>query len=182
MCSRDCLEFPFRSSFQLIEAWLYDSSRRYWKCINCCSSNRNLLGFSLHLDLIFWRKVTDPFPSHLQHLLVGVNYKKTPDWDEEVKKITNGNGVDQVIEAGGSSTAAKALACVKRGGLLSAVGFLAQGEKNPDLAVLILKSGANFVSREPNVRTWWKREDSPLKVQSCRSNATLLLFRFLTIE
>lgn len=97
--------------------------------------------------------IRDSFPSHLQHLLVGVNYKKTPDWDEEVKKITNGNGVDQVIEVGGSSTAAKALACVKRGGLLSAVGFLAQGEKNPDLAVLILKSGANFVSREPNVRT-----------------------------
>ncbi|KAF9498762.1 hypothetical protein BDN71DRAFT_1385351, partial [Pleurotus eryngii] len=29
-----------------------------------------------------------------------INYKTTPDWEETVKTITNGHGVDHVIEVG----------------------------------------------------------------------------------
>jgi NADPH:quinone reductase-like Zn-dependent oxidoreductase len=28
----------------------------------------------------------------------GINYKKTPNWDEEVLKLTSGLGVDRVLE------------------------------------------------------------------------------------
>ncbi|KAI0931109.1 hypothetical protein AcW2_000065 [Taiwanofungus camphoratus] len=29
-----------------------------------------------------------------------INYKKTPDWEKEVLKITNGKGVDHIVEVG----------------------------------------------------------------------------------
>ena len=44
-----------------------------------------------------------------------INYKKTPNWEEEVLKITNGRGVDHVLEVGGPSTIVKSLKAVKYG-------------------------------------------------------------------
>ena len=38
-----------------------------------------------------------------------VNYKETPDWEQEVLRLTNGHGVDQVIEVGGTGTLPKSL-------------------------------------------------------------------------
>ncbi|KAI8990390.1 NAD-P-binding protein [Trametes punicea] len=54
-----------------------------------------------------------------------INYKKTPNWDEEVLKITNGRGVDYVIEVGGPGTIMKSLNCVRYGGTVSVIGFVA---------------------------------------------------------
>jgi NADPH:quinone reductase-like Zn-dependent oxidoreductase len=53
-----------------------------------------------------------------------VNYKDTPDWDQEVLRLTNGKGVDQVIEVGGAATLMKSLASVRNGGLISVIGIL----------------------------------------------------------
>ena len=33
-----------------------------------------------------------------------INYKTTPDWHEEVLKITGGDGADHIIEVGGPAT------------------------------------------------------------------------------
>lgn len=33
-----------------------------------------------------------------------INYAETPDWDQEVLKLTNGKGVDIVVETGGAGT------------------------------------------------------------------------------
>ncbi|EAU87971.1 alcohol dehydrogenase superfamily protein [Coprinopsis cinerea okayama7 len=57
-----------------------------------------------------------------------INYNKTPNWDEEVKKITNGRGVDRVIEVGGPGTLAKSLSSVRIGGSVQVIGFVGQGE------------------------------------------------------
>ncbi|PPQ66429.1 hypothetical protein CVT24_007195 [Panaeolus cyanescens] len=54
-----------------------------------------------------------------------INYKTTPNWDEEVLKITNGEGVDHVIEVGGEDTLLKSLNAVKFGGTIHIVGILA---------------------------------------------------------
>lgn len=51
-----------------------------------------------------------------------VNYKDNPKWDEAVLKLTNGEGVDHVIEVGGSETAQKALAASRVGGNIHTVG------------------------------------------------------------
>ncbi|KAI0370820.1 NAD-P-binding protein [Pilatotrama ljubarskyi] len=48
-----------------------------------------------------------------------INYKKTPDWDQEVLKITNGRGVDYVLEVGGPATWGKSVNAIRYGGLIS---------------------------------------------------------------
>ncbi len=53
-----------------------------------------------------------------------VNYKKTPDWEETARKLTDGVGVDNVIEVGGSDTVPKSLKAVRMGGTVSVIGVL----------------------------------------------------------
>ena len=33
-----------------------------------------------------------------------INYKTTPEWDKPVRQLTNGVGVDHVVEVGGAGT------------------------------------------------------------------------------
>jgi NADPH:quinone reductase-like Zn-dependent oxidoreductase len=56
-----------------------------------------------------------------------VNYKKTPDWDKEVLRLTNGEGVDHVIELGGAGTVAKSVNSVRTGGHMALIGVLTSG-------------------------------------------------------
>jgi len=61
-----------------------------------------------------------------------INYKKTPDWDKEVLRLTNGVGVDHVIELGGTGTLSKSLNSVRLGGHVAVIGVLAgAGEFDP---------------------------------------------------
>lgn len=62
-----------------------------------------------------------------------INYRTTPDWEGEVKKLTNGRGVDCVVEVGGIGTIGKSMMCLGPGGKIGMIGFLAgpAGECNP---------------------------------------------------
>ena len=53
-----------------------------------------------------------------------VNYKTTPEWDQEVLRHTQGQGVDHVIEVGGSGTLEKSTNCVAAGGQIGLIGVL----------------------------------------------------------
>ncbi|KAL7621980.1 hypothetical protein AAE478_007481 [Parahypoxylon ruwenzoriense] len=65
-----------------------------------------------------------------------VNYVKNLDWHEEVLSLTDGIGVDIVVENGGASSLIKSMKCTRRGGIISQVGYL--GKQTPsDLAELI---------------------------------------------
>lgn len=55
---------------------------------------------------------------------LGVNYKTTPDWDEQVWKLTGEVGVDHVVEVGGAGTLNKSLRAVRMGGRISLIGVL----------------------------------------------------------
>lgn len=55
---------------------------------------------------------------------VGINYKNTPDWDEKVWNLTDGRGVDLVVEVGGSGTLSKSLRAVRYGGKVAMIGVL----------------------------------------------------------
>lgn len=57
-----------------------------------------------------------------------INYKTTPDWDKEVLRLTGGEGVDCVVEVGGSGTAQRSLQSVRLGGTVAIIGVLSQGE------------------------------------------------------
>ncbi|NEQ22744.1 MAG: NAD(P)-dependent alcohol dehydrogenase [Microcoleus sp. SIO2G3] len=54
----------------------------------------------------------------------GINYKTTPNWDEQVWKLTNEVGVDHVVEVGGAGTMNKSLRAVRFGGTISLIGVL----------------------------------------------------------
>ncbi|KAH7116816.1 NAD-P-binding protein [Dendryphion nanum] len=57
-----------------------------------------------------------------------VNYVKTPDWDQEVLRITEGRGVDHVLEVGGAKTLLKSLNSVRFGGLVTVIGILTSAD------------------------------------------------------
>jgi NADPH:quinone reductase-like Zn-dependent oxidoreductase len=54
----------------------------------------------------------------------GINYRKTPDWDETVRGLTMGHGVDHVVEVGGAGTVARSLRATRDGGQVHVIGNL----------------------------------------------------------
>ncbi|KAF2196001.1 oxidoreductase [Delitschia confertaspora ATCC 74209] len=61
-----------------------------------------------------------------------INYKTTPKWDEEVLKITNGNGADIIFENGGAKTLRQSFECVAFGGLINCIGYLSGKTDDPE--------------------------------------------------
>ena len=63
----------------------------------------------------------------------GINYRRTPDWEKEVLRLTENRGVDVVVEVGGPGTLARSMQAVAYAGHVTLIGFLAgpQGDTNP---------------------------------------------------
>ncbi|MDR7097811.1 NADPH:quinone reductase-like Zn-dependent oxidoreductase [Lysobacter niabensis] len=53
-----------------------------------------------------------------------INYLTTPEWQPEVLRLTNGEGVDLVAEVGGQGTLSQSLASIKPGGTVAVIGGL----------------------------------------------------------
>ncbi|TMW63292.1 hypothetical protein Poli38472_002233 [Pythium oligandrum] len=72
-----------------------------------------------------------------------INYRTTPDWAEEVLRLTHGNGADYVIEIGGAGTIEQTIKAVAPGGMVAVVGYLAdiKPEQMPNVALLALIKG-----------------------------------------
>jgi NADPH:quinone reductase-like Zn-dependent oxidoreductase len=62
-----------------------------------------------------------------------INYQTTPNWDREVTNLTDGIGVDHIIEVGGPGTLARSMNAVRVGGRISLIGLLSgpEGAVNP---------------------------------------------------
>ncbi|KAI0029361.1 NAD-P-binding protein [Vararia minispora EC-137] len=75
-----------------------------------------------------------------------INYKKTPDWDKEAKRLTNGIGAHIVVDNVGIEEIERCFGAVARGGTIANVGFL--GKAEPSKAVntprLALVSGSQM--------------------------------------
>ncbi|KAJ5179937.1 hypothetical protein N7492_003147 [Penicillium capsulatum] len=69
-----------------------------------------------------------------------INYAKTPDWASEAMRLTDGKGVNHIIEIGGSGTIQQSLSAVARGGVISTIGYLCKSNslKVSDLLMLVL--------------------------------------------
>ncbi|MDH3441609.1 MAG: NAD(P)-dependent alcohol dehydrogenase [Gammaproteobacteria bacterium] len=52
------------------------------------------------------------------------NYRSNPDWQLEVKEVSGGHGVDQVLDVGGRDTLSKALEILAYGGHIALIGGL----------------------------------------------------------
>ncbi|KAH7320524.1 alcohol dehydrogenase [Rhizoctonia solani] len=50
-----------------------------------------------------------------------INYRDTPNWADEVKNLTVGQGVDQVFEIGGQGTLMEAIRAIKPGGVIHVI-------------------------------------------------------------
>ncbi|KAF6750376.1 alcohol dehydrogenase superfamily protein [Ephemerocybe angulata] len=71
-----------------------------------------------------------------------INYRNTPDWEEEVLKITKDVGVDHVVEVGGRGTMYKSIKSVRIGGGVYVIGILSKGDFPQDIFSLILLRAA----------------------------------------
>jgi len=69
-----------------------------------------------------------------------VNYRATPEWDQEILTITDGVGVDLVLETAGAETFARSLNAVRHGGTVFTIGFLSGVKTEVDLLTIIGKS------------------------------------------
>jgi len=53
-----------------------------------------------------------------------INYRTHPEWDREVLRLTDGRGVDHVLDVGGAGTLARSIGAVAVGGQVSMIGVL----------------------------------------------------------
>jgi NADPH:quinone reductase-like Zn-dependent oxidoreductase len=54
----------------------------------------------------------------------GVNYRATPDWDREVRRLTDGRGADLVLELGGPDTLGRSVKATRMDGTVAIIGVL----------------------------------------------------------
>ena len=59
-----------------------------------------------------------------------INYKANPDWQKSVVDMTDGIGVDHVVEVGGAGTVERSIEAVRVGGTIGMIGVLTQGTLN----------------------------------------------------
>jgi NADPH:quinone reductase-like Zn-dependent oxidoreductase len=77
-----------------------------------------------------------------------VNYRDNPEWGEQVRTLTDGRGVDRVVEVGGPATIDQSLRAVASDGEVTLIGFLS--EENPGIDYFLLK-GAGAATRSITV-------------------------------
>jgi NADPH:quinone reductase-like Zn-dependent oxidoreductase len=73
----------------------------------------------------------------------GLNYRENPDWDRWALEQTDGEGVDLVVEVGGSGTLARSLKAIRFGGTIAQIGVLS-GAAEPLAIPLILHKMARI--------------------------------------
>ncbi|MES1211618.1 MAG: NAD(P)-dependent alcohol dehydrogenase, partial [Acidobacteriota bacterium] len=69
----------------------------------------------------------------------GVNYKDTPEWGARVKELTNGEGVDLVVEVGGAGTLEQSIRAVRFGGTITLIGNLAGLDAQLKLSLVFMQ-------------------------------------------
>ena len=75
-----------------------------------------------------------------------VNYRSNPDWHTEVRALTGGHGVDQVLDIGGRDTLPKALEALAYGGHVALIGGLTgYGSDLPTDALMWINATASGV-------------------------------------
>lgn len=80
--------------------------------------------------------------------VIGINYVTHLDWDIEARRVTDGLGVDVVVNNVGATSMEKSLnALVTRGGTISLVGFLSglpDKTEIPDMILPVMKKSAKI--------------------------------------
>ena len=69
----------------------------------------------------------------------GFNYRANPDWDKWAFEQTGGEGVDLVIDIGGSGILPRAFRALRHGGTVAQIGVLAGGNDPLDIRPILSK-------------------------------------------
>lgn len=69
-----------------------------------------------------------------------VNYRKEPEWERRVLELTDGAGVDYVVEVGGPGTLGSSLQAVRMGGSVAMIGVLTGAAGEVPTAAILRKS------------------------------------------
>jgi NADPH:quinone reductase-like Zn-dependent oxidoreductase len=93
-----------------------------------------------------------------------VNYRRHPEWQDEVLRLTDGEGVDHVVETAGDLE--RSIRCLRVGGLVSLAGYLGQLDfESPDpppwtytvSVITVLLRNARFQALSCAPRESWDR-------------------------
>jgi len=68
-----------------------------------------------------------------------INYRTTPDWAAEVLRLTDGKGVDVVIDVAGGDGVNDSVRAAKAGGVVAVIGFLTGQTANLDLMTVLFR-------------------------------------------
>lgn len=68
-----------------------------------------------------------------------INYRTTPEWSKTVLEMTNGVGVDHIVEVGGPATINQSVAAARAGGHISVIGILTGLAGELDLVTVLVK-------------------------------------------
>jgi len=72
----------------------------------------------------------------------GINYRATPEWDQEVRRRTEGRGADLVVETAGAATFERSLNALAPGGNISLVGRLTGISQGVNAQPLVYKAAS----------------------------------------
>lgn len=72
-------------------------------------------------------------------VVAGVNYRTSPRWEEEVLKLTNGKGVDLLLDVAGGEGLNQSIAATKAAGRIAQIGFLTGQTTTLSLMPLIFR-------------------------------------------
>ena len=72
-----------------------------------------------------------------------INYRRHPQWSEQVLAVTGGQGADHILDVGGPTTLAESIRAVRLDGQISVIGSLSAEGENPPIAGII-RSGARL--------------------------------------
>src|SRR5579871_1139605 len=72
----------------------------------------------------------------------GINYKRHPDWEKEVDRLTGGRGVDVIVEIGGAGGLQRSFQALGFGGKVALIGFLAEPGGDPNPYPLMMKGAS----------------------------------------
>ncbi|MBJ7483888.1 MAG: NAD(P)-dependent alcohol dehydrogenase [Brevundimonas sp.] len=74
----------------------------------------------------------------------GINYRDQPDWAKTVYELTDGQGVDHIVEVGGSGTFGQSLHAVRNNGHIAVIGVLT-GRSAEIPTALIMRKQARLI-------------------------------------
>jgi NADPH:quinone reductase-like Zn-dependent oxidoreductase len=69
----------------------------------------------------------------------GLNYSTNPDWEKWAHEQTGGEGVDVVVEVGGSGTLPRSIKAVKPGGTVAQIGVLSGSAEVVDVRPILAR-------------------------------------------